>query len=172
MSNMGLDLSLGKRGIRVVRTAVGDRYVVEEMVRGGYNLGGEQSGHTIFLDYNTTGDGILTALQVLSIMVSRERQLDDLAKSMVPLPQVQFNTKIDREIDVLSMPKISRKIKAIQRELGKSGRILARYSGTEPVLRIMLEGEDEDKISRMGRELTDTIGQVMERMGRNADLQV
>ncbi len=169
MSNMGLDLSLGKRRIRVVRTAVGDRYVVEEMVRGGYNLGGEQSGHTIFLDYNTTGDGILTALQVLSIMVSKERQLDDLAKSMIPLPQVQFNTEIDREIDVLRMPKIRRKIKAIESELGKSGRILARYSGTEPVLRIMLEGEDEDKISRMGRELTDTIEQVMERMGRNTN---
>ncbi len=171
MSNMGLDLSLGKRGIRVVRTAVGDRYVVEEMVNGGHNLGGEPSGHTIFLDYNTTGDGILTALQVLSIMVSTQKQLDDLAKSMVPLPQVQFNTKIDREIDVLRMPKIRRKIKAIQRELGKSGRILARYSGTEPILRIMLEGEDEDKIAHMGKELTDTIGQVMERMGRDTHLQ-
>ena len=171
MSNMGLDLSLGKRGIRVVRTAVGDRYVVEEMVNGGHNLGGEPSGHTIFLDYNTTGDGILTALQVLSIMVSTQKQLDDLAKSMVPLPQVQFNTKIDREIDVLRMPNIRRKIKAIQRELGKSGRILARYSGTEPVLRIMLEGEDEEKIAHMGKELTDTIGQVMERMGRNTHLQ-
>jgi phosphoglucosamine mutase len=169
MSNMGLDLSLSKRGIRVVRTAVGDRYVVEEMVRGGHNLGGEQSGHTIFLDYNTTGDGILTALQVLSIMASRGRQLDDLAKSMIPLPQVQFNTEIDREIDVLRMPKIRRKIKAIERELGKSGRILARYSGTESVLRIMLEGEDEDKISRMGRELTGTIEQVMGRMGKDTN---
>ena len=169
MSNMGLDLSLSERGIRVVRTAVGDRYVVEEMVRGGHNLGGEQSGHTIFLDYNTTGDGILTALQVLSIMASRERQLDDLAKSMIPLPQVQFNTEIDREIDVLRMPKIRRKIKAIERELGKSGRILARYSGTESVLRIMLEGEDEDKISRMGRELTGTIEQVMARMGKDTN---
>ncbi|MFQ6079329.1 MAG: phosphoglucosamine mutase, partial [Thermodesulfobacteriota bacterium] len=171
MSNMGLDLSLSKRGIRVVRTAVGDRYVVEEMVRGGHNLGGEQSGHTIFLDHNTTGDGILTALQVLSIMVSRQRQLDELTKSMIPLPQVQFSTKIDREIDVLRMPKIRRKIKAIERELGKSGRILTRYSGTEPVLRIMLEGEDEDKIARMGRELTNAIGQVMEGMGRNIHSQ-
>jgi len=165
MSNMGLDLSLGKRGIRVVRTGVGDRYVVEEMVRGGYNLGGEQSGHTIFLDYNTTGDGILTALQVLSIMVREGRQLDELAQSMAPLPQVQFDTQIDREIDVLGMPEIRRKIEAIEGELGKSGRILTRYSGTEPVLRIMLEGEDEDKIARLGRELTDTIGRVMGRMG-------
>lgn len=166
MTNMGLDLSLGKRGIRVVRTAVGDRYVVEEMVRGGYNLGGEQSGHAIFLDYNTTGDGILTALQVLSIMVRKGRQLDELAQSMVALPQVQFNAQIDREIDVLRMPEIRRKIEAIEGELGKSGRILTRYSGTEPVLRIMLEGEDEDKIARLGRELTDTIVRVMERMGQ------
>jgi phosphoglucosamine mutase len=164
MSNMGLDLSLGKRGIRVVRTAVGDRHVVEEMVRGRYNLGGEQSGHAIFLDYNTTGDGILTALQVLSIMVRKGGQLDELAKSMVPLPQVQFNAEINREIDVLRMPEIRRKIKAIEGELGISGRILTRYSGTEPVLRIMLEGEDENKIARMGRELTDTIGQVMARI--------
>ncbi len=171
MSNMGLDLSLGKRGIRVVRTAVGDRYVVEEMVRGGYNLGGEQSGHAIFLDYNTTGDGILTALQTLSIMVGKQKQLDELAKSMIPLPQVQFNAEIDREIDVLKMDEIRRKIKAIEGELGKSGRILARYSGTEPILRIMLEGEDEDKITRMGKDLTDTIGQVMERIGRTTHTQ-
>jgi phosphoglucosamine mutase len=171
LSNMGLDLSLGKRGIRVVRTAVGDRYVVEEMVRGGHNLGGEQSGHTIFLDYNTTGDGILTALQTLSIMVGKQRQLDELAKSMVPLPQVQFNAKIDREIDVLKMPEIRRQIKAIEGELGKSGRILTRYSGTEPVLRIMLEGEDEDKIARMGKDFTDTIGQVMEKIGRSTHSQ-
>jgi phosphoglucosamine mutase len=171
LSNMGLDLSLSKRGIRVVRTAVGDRYVVEEMVRGGHNLGGEQCGHTIFLDYNTTGDGILTALQTLSIMVGKQRQLDELAKSMVPLPQVQFNAKIDREIEVLKMPKIRRKIKAIEGELGKSGRILTRYSGTEPVLRIMLEGEDEVKIARMGKDLTDTIDQVMERIGRSTNSQ-
>ncbi len=171
MSNMGLDLSLGKRGIRVVRTAVGDRYVVEEMVRGGYNLGGEQSGHAIFLDYNTTGDGILTALQTLSIMVGKQKQLDELAKSMIPLPQVQFNAEIDREIDVLKMDEIRRKIKAIEGELGKSGRILARYSGTEPILRIMLEGEDENKITRMGKDLTDTIGQVMERIGRTTHTQ-
>jgi phosphoglucosamine mutase len=166
MSNMGLDLSLGKRGIRVVRTAVGDRYVVEEMVRGGFNLGGEQSGHTIFLDHNTTGDGILTSLQTLSIMVRKQRQLDELAKEMVPLPQVQFNAKINMEIDVLGMPEIQQQIAVIEDELGKSGRILARYSGTEPVLRIMLEGEDEKKITRMGRELTDIIGGMLERTGR------
>jgi phosphoglucosamine mutase len=171
MSNMGLDLSLAKRGIRVVRTAVGDRYVVEEMVRGGYNLGGEQSGHTIFLDYNTTGDGILTALQTLSIMVRKGRQLDELAQLMTPLPQVQFNAKIDKQVDVLSMPEIRRRIEAIEEKLGKSGRILARYSGTEPLVRIMLEGEDEDKIARMGRELTDTIGQVMEGIGGSTNSQ-
>jgi phosphoglucosamine mutase len=171
MSTMGLDLSLAKRGIRVIRTAVGDRYVVEEMVKGRYNLGGEQSGHTIFLDYNTTGDGILTALQLLSIMVRQQKPLAELAESMVPLPQVQFNAPIDREIDVLQIPKIRRKIKAIEGELGKSGRILTRYSGTEPVLRIMLEGEDEDKIARLGKELMDSIGQVMEKVGRDTHPQ-
>jgi phosphoglucosamine mutase len=166
MSNMGLDISLGKRGIRVLRTAVGDRYVVEEMVSGGYNLGGEQSGHTIFLDYNTTGDGILTALQTLSTMVRKGRSLDELAQAMASLPQVQFNAKIDRKIDVLGMPEIRRKIKAIEGELGKLGRVLTRYSGTEPVLRIMLEGEDGNKIARMGGELVEAIEQVMESGGR------
>ena len=90
---------------------------------------------------------------------------------MVPLPQVQFNAKINREIDVLRMPEIRRKIKAIEGELGKLGRILTRYSGTEPVLRIMLEGEDENKIARMGRELADTIGQVMERIEKSTNSQ-
>jgi phosphoglucosamine mutase len=167
MSNMGLDLSLGERGIRVSRTAVGDRYVVEEMLRRGFNLGGEQSGHTIFLDHNTTGDGVLTGLQVLSIMARKGKTLDGLAQSMISLPQVQFNATIDRNTDVLKMKEIRQKIKAIKGALGKSGRILARYSGTEPVLRIMLEGEDEDKISRLGRELTDCIGQVMTKNRRS-----
>ena len=97
--------------------------------------------------------------------------MDELAKAMTPLPQVQFNAKMDTEVDVLSMPEIRRKIEAIEGELGKSGRILTRYSGTEPVLRIMLEGEDEDKIARMGRELTDTVDQVMEKVGRSSKSQ-
>jgi phosphoglucosamine mutase len=104
-------------------------------------------------------------------MVRQQKPLAELAESMVPLPQVQFNAPIDRKINVLQIPKIRRKIKAIEGKLGKSGRILTRYSGTEPVLRIMLEGEDEDKIARLGKELTDSIGQVMEKVGRDTHPQ-
>lgn len=157
MSNIGLDRAVKKSGGKVVRTQVGDRYVVEEMVRGGYNLGGEQSGHTIFLDYNTTCDGILTALQVLAIMKRKERQLDELAKVMEPLPQVLYNVEVKEKKDLYEFPEIEGRIKKIENSLGDSGRVLIRYSGTEPLLRIMIEGEDETKIHRFAQELVELV---------------
>jgi phosphoglucosamine mutase len=157
MSNMGLDRAVKKSGGKVVRTQVGDRYVVEEMVRGGYNLGGEQSGHTIFLDYNTTCDGILTALQVLAIMKRKERQLDELAKVMEPLPQVLYNVEVKEKKDLYEFPEIEGRIKKIENSLGDSGRVLIRYSGTEPLLRIMIEGEDETKLHRFAQELVELV---------------
>jgi phosphoglucosamine mutase len=157
MSNMGLDRAVKKSGGKVVRTQVGDRYVVEEMVRGGYNLGGEQSGHTIFLDYNTTCDGILTALQVLAIMKRKERQLDELAKVMEPLPQVLYNVEVKEKKDLYEFPEIDGRIKKIEKSLGDSGRVLIRYSGTEPLLRIMIEGEDETKLHRFAQELVELV---------------
>ena len=157
MSNIGLDRAVKKSGGKVVRTQVGDRYVVEEMVRGGYNLGGEQSGHTIFLDYNTTCDGILTALQVLAIMKRKERQLDELAKVMEPLPQVLYNVEVKEKKDLYEFPEIEGRIKKIENSLGDSGRVLIRYSGTEPLLRIMIEGEDETKLHRFAQELVELV---------------
>ena len=157
MSNMGLDRAIRKAGGKLVRTQVGDRYVVEEIVRGGYNLGGEQSGHTIFLDYNTTGDGILTALQVLAIMKQKGRPLDELAKVMEPLPQVLYNVEVREKRALSEFPEIEKRTKAIEKALGNSGRTLIRYSGTEPLLRIMIEGEDETKLHQFAQELVELV---------------
>jgi phosphoglucosamine mutase len=157
MSNMGLDRAIHKAGGKLVRTQVGDRYVVEEMVRGGYNLGGEQSGHTIFIDHNTTGDGVLTALQVLAIMKQKERPLDELAKVMEPLPQVLYNVEVKEKRELSEFPEIKKRTKEIEKALDSSGRILIRYSGTEPLLRIMIEGEDEKKLHRFAQDLVELV---------------
>jgi phosphoglucosamine mutase len=157
MSNIGLDRTMKKFGGKVVRTQVGDRYVVEEMVRGNYNLGGEQSGHTIFLDYNTTCDGILTALQVLAIMKKKERSLDELASVMEPLPQVQYTVEVKEKKDLSEFPEIQTRIKEIEKSLASSGRILVRYSGTEPLLRIMVEAEDETKLHQIAQDLVELV---------------
>ncbi len=164
MSNIGLDKTLKKAGGKVVRTQVGDRYVVEEMVRGEYNLGGEQSGHTIFLDYNTTCDGILTALQTLAIMKRKERDLDELARVMEPLPQVLYNVEVREKKAISHFPEIEERIRLIEQELSHSGRILIRYSGTEPVLRIMVEGEDEAKLHQYAQDLVE---RVKKRLGKD-----
>jgi len=153
MSNIGLDRTMRTQGGRVVRTQVGDRYVVEEMVRGGYNLGGEQSGHTIFLDYNTTCDGILTALQILAIMKRKGHPLDELAKVMEPFPQVLYNVKVKEKKDLSEFPEIQARISQIENDLAQFGRVLIRFSGTEPLLRIMVQGEDETKLHQYAQDL-------------------
>jgi phosphoglucosamine mutase len=157
MSNMGLDRSIQKAGGKIVRTQVGDRYVVEEMVRGDYNLGGEQSGHTIFLDHNTTGDGILTALQLLAIMKRKEKPLDELTGIMELFPQLLFNVEVREKKDLSEIPEIGRRVKEIEKSLGNSGRLLIRYSGTEPLLRIMVECEDEKKLRQYGHDLVELV---------------
>jgi phosphoglucosamine mutase len=163
MSNIGLDRAITEAGGEVIRTQVGDRYVVEEMVRGDYNLGGEQSGHTIFLDYNTTCDGILTALQVLAIMKQKGRSLDELAKVMEPLPQVLYNVEVKEKKNLSEFPEIEKRIREIEKSLRHSGRILIRYSGTEPLLRIMVEGEDETELHRFAQDL---MGLVKKHLGK------
>ena len=159
MSNMGLDIALRRAGGQVVKTAVGDRYVVEEMLRGGYNLGGEQSGHMIFLDHNTTGDGTLTALQVLAIMQRTGKTLSELAQVMIALPQVLLNVRVERRADLAEFPEILRIIQEIEAKLGEDGRLLIRYSGTEPLLRIMLEGPDKVEITGMAHAIADCVTQ-------------
>jgi len=157
MSNLGLDLALQELGIKMIRTPVGDRYVVEAMLRGGYNLGGEQSGHVVFLDHNTTGDGCLTSLQLLAIMVEKRQPLGKLKKIMTRLPQVLLNVKVKEKKDISRLPWARTRIAAVERELGKRGRILVRPSGTEPLIRVMLEGEDEEMIRQMAQEIAEEI---------------
>jgi phosphoglucosamine mutase len=156
MSNMGLEMVIKKAGGRMVRAAVGDRYVVEEMVNGGYNLGGEQSGHIVFLDHNTTGDGMLTALQVLSVMQKKGASLAELANVMKVFPQTQRSVRVKTKKDLSEIPPIQRLIKEYEKELDDQGRIVVRYSGTEPLLRIMIEGENEEKITRMADAMAET----------------
>lgn len=157
MSNLGLDLALRQAGGKVVKTAVGDRYVVEEMRRHNYKLGGEQSGHMIFLDHNTTGDGVITALQVLAIMQQTGKPLSELAAVMTSLPQVLVNVRVRKRVAIDKVPEIAARVRQVTAHLGDSGRVLIRYSGTEPLLRIMLEGEDQGEISTLAEELAELV---------------
>lgn len=158
MSNGGLDILAEKNGIKVLRTSVGDRYVLEKMVEGGYNLGGEQSGHIIFSDHATTGDGLLTALQLLSIIAKRQKPLSQLAAQMERLPQVLVNQKVVTKEGWAENARIASAIKEVENKLGQHGRVLVRPSGTEPKIRIMLEAPlEEDKL----REYADTVAEVI-----------
>ncbi|MBW2185026.1 MAG: phosphoglucosamine mutase [Deltaproteobacteria bacterium] len=153
MSNMGLDIALRNAGGKVVKTGVGDRYVTEEMLRNGYNFGGEQSGHMIFFDHNTTGDGTLSALQMLAIMQRTGKPMSELAKVMTALPQILINVRVKRRVDLATIPEIKQVIEHCEEQLGQSGRVLIRYSGTEPLLRIMLEGESDAQIKQLAGEI-------------------
>lgn len=157
MSNMGLDIAIRNAGGKIVKTAVGDRYVVEEMFKNGYNFGGEQSGHLIFLDYNTTGDGIQSALQVLAIMRRKERRLSELAQVMTALPQVLVNVRVKKKKDITTFPEVAALIADIEGKLNNEGRILIRYSGTEPLLRIMIEGVDREEIQAWAEEIAGLV---------------
>ncbi len=153
MSNLGLEQALIQMGARLIRTQVGDRYVVEEMRKRSLNLGGEQSGHLVFLDYNTTGDGILSTLMTLSVMLKEERSLSDLADVMETFPQVLNNLPVKSKPPLESLQKLPRAIEAAEEEMGQKGRVLVRYSGTENKLRIMVEGENEALINQVARDL-------------------
>jgi phosphoglucosamine mutase len=157
MSNMGLDIAMRRAGGKVIKTAVGDRYVVEEMRKGGYNLGGEQSGHMIFLDHITTGDGMLSALQLLAIIQRTGRSLSELAGVMIPLPQVLINVRVKKRQDIMTFPDIAALVKEVESKLADNGRLLLRYSGTEPLLRIMLEGQDKYEITAWAKEIADAV---------------
>jgi len=157
MSNLGLEHALQEMSIHLVRTPVGDRQVVERMRRGGYNLGGEQSGHLIFLDHATTGDGVLAALMVLAVALRRQKPLSELARVMQRVPQVLLNRPVRRKLPLESLPRTSKCLKNIEKKLGKRGRLLVRYSGTENKVRIMLEGPDEKKLRGWAQEIAQTM---------------
>lgn len=157
MSNMGLDIAMKKAGIKVLKTAVGDRYVVEEMVKGGYSLGGEQSGHMVFLDHSTTGDGTLSALQTISVMKKTGRPLSELASCMTTLPQVLLNVKIKKKRDLGEFPAVAAMISKAENDLLDKGRVLVRFSGTESLARVMIEGEDKQRITVIAQEIAESI---------------
>jgi phosphoglucosamine mutase len=157
MSNLGLEIAMQRMGGKLIRTQVGDRYVVEEMRRNAYNFGGEQSGHLIFLKHNTTGDGILGALQLLVAMKKKEQPLSELTQLMEPFPQVLMNVRTAEKTAVDHIPGFSERVASMAKSLGSNGRILVRTSGTEPVIRVMVEGEDEKLIDTMACELCDFI---------------
>jgi phosphoglucosamine mutase len=162
MSNMGLELFMKQMGGLLIRTQVGDRYVVEKMVKGGYRLGGEQSGHIIFLDYNTTGDGILSALMLLAVMVRKGKRLSELAGIITDFPQVLKNVQVAKRVTLSEVPRIASLIDDAERRLGDKGRVLVRYSGTENKVRVMIEGEDENLITRLASEIAETIQKELE----------
>jgi phosphoglucosamine mutase len=146
MSNMGLDQAIAKAGGRVLRTRVGDRYVVEELRRGGYSFGGEQSGHLIFLDHATTGDGTVAALALLAVMVESGKSVSELASCMTVFPQAQLGLQVSSKPELGSLPEVMRSIRDVEKKLGGSGRVLVRYSGTEPKVRVLVEGPDQKVI--------------------------
>ena len=146
MSNLGLDQCMAKAGGRVVRTRVGDRYVVEEMRKNGYSFGGEQSGHLIFLEHATTGDGTVAALALLSVMVQSGKPISELARMMDVYPQAQLNLAVREKPELGSLTAVMGAIREVEKKLGKDGRVLVRYSGTEPKVRVLVEGPDKKLI--------------------------
>jgi phosphoglucosamine mutase len=157
MSNLGLERALAARGGRLVRTAVGDRYVVETMREQGFLLGGEQSGHLVFLDQATTGDGVLAALRVLAVMVEEGCSLADLAKTMTRYPQVLLNFEVPDKRPLEELPAVQKAIGAVEKALGADGRVLVRYSGTEKKARVMVEGQDERVIRGHAENIAETL---------------
>src|SRR3989454_494992 len=157
MSNIGLEIALRDAGIDIVRCPVGDKYVMEEMIRRDLSLGGEQSGHVIFSDYLFTGDGLTTSLNVLKTMAATGRDLADLAADLTTYPQVLLNVRVERKVDLKTVPQIASVLADVESRLAGNGRLLVRYSGTEPLLRVMLEGRDQDEIRRWGEEIVAAV---------------
>jgi phosphoglucosamine mutase len=156
MANLGLERALEKSGLKLMRTAVGDRYVLEEMLRTGANLGGEQSGHILFLDDATTGDGMLTAVKLASI-IALQGPLDELLADLRIFPQKIVNVRVKAKPPLESLPEVARVFAAAEKALGKSGRVVLRYSGTEPLARVMVEAEHEDDVTRWTEALAEAL---------------
>ena len=157
MSNIGLERALATRGIGMVRTPVGDKYVLEEMLRRGARLGGEQSGHVIFRDYATTGDGLLTALRVLEVMRASGKTLDELSGGMTVYPQKLVNVRVSERKPLEDLPRVQAAIRTAEREFGGAGRVLVRFSGTEPLARVMVEGPEEEQVNATAERIAETI---------------
>ena len=157
MSNIGLEIALRDRGIALVRTPVGDKYVSESMLRDGFVVGGEQSGHVILAEHLFTGDGMATALAVMRVMAETGRELSDLAADLVTFPQTLVNVRVKEKIDVATVPEVAEAMQRVEKALDGRGRLLVRYSGTEPLLRIMIEGENQATVQAWAEEVADAV---------------
>lgn len=157
MSNMALEVFMQDRGGHLLRTRVGDRYVVEEMRKGGYLLGGEQSGHLVFMEHSTTGDGTLAALQLLRIMVGRQKPISEIAGLLTPFPQKLVNLKVKKKVPFEDVPVIQRAVRDAEAKLGRTGRVLLRYSGTEALARIMVEAQEETLVDELCAGLAEAV---------------
>jgi phosphoglucosamine mutase len=157
MSNIGLERAVANYGVKVVRTKVGDRYVVEEMRKNGYNLGGEQSGHLIFSDHTTTGDGTLAALQLLAVMCRQQKPVSELASIFQPVPQTLLNVVIKNKRELGELPSVMRAIQDVEKKLGKDGRVLVRFSGTEPKARVLIEGTDAARNEQYAQQIAQEL---------------
>lgn len=157
MSNLGFHLGLKEKGIEVLTTAVGDRYVMEEMRAGGYNLGGEQSGHIIFLDYNTTGDGLLSAIQLINVLQEKGKSLAELTKELTIYPQKMVNIKVENKHQVVENEKVAQVIKEVETEMDGKGRVLVRPSGTESLVRVMAEAEDAEALDEWVERIANVV---------------
>lgn len=153
MSNFGLEKRMNEAGIKVVKTGVGDKYVVEEMRKNGYNLGGEQSGHIIFLDHTTTGDGCIAALSVLAVMKQTKKKMSELNHVFEDMPQILINCRVKRRTDLHELPGYNDMIRNIEKKLAGNGRVFVRFSGTEPVIRVLVEGVDKTQINQFAEEI-------------------
>ncbi len=161
MSNFGLDETLKKHEGRVLRTKVGDRYVIEAMMKQDLNVGGEQSGHMIFRDFSTTGDGVVSALQILRIMVETGKPLSELKKCLAKYPQAQRNLKVREKRPLEQMPDVLKLVAEAEHELAGAGRVLLRYSGTEPKIRLLIEGRDGDRINAQADRIAGAVGELI-----------
>ncbi|MBP1950811.1 phosphoglucosamine mutase [Virgibacillus litoralis] len=161
MSNIGFYKALEENGMRSDKTSVGDRYVMEEMIRGGYNLGGEQSGHIIFLDYNTTGDGMLSAIQLINVMKETGKKLSELADEMEIYPQVLKNVRVIDKKSALTNPRINEAIEAVEKEMDGEGRVLVRPSGTEPLVRVMVEAPTKEACEKYADQVVAVIDDLL-----------
>ncbi|HEX3816894.1 MAG TPA: phosphoglucosamine mutase, partial [Chthoniobacterales bacterium] len=157
MSNFGLEEALAPHGGKVVRAKVGDRYVLEEMIRQNLNLGGEQSGHMIFRDFTTTGDGIISALQILRIMQTTGKSLGELKSCLTKYPQAQRNLKVKEKPALETLPQVMQLVNVTEKELRGKGRVLLRYSGTEPKIRLLIEGRERTQIDRQADRIAEAI---------------
>jgi phosphoglucosamine mutase len=157
MSNLGLELALAERGIALIRTSVGDKYVLEELLKGGGAIGGEQSGHLIFPEISLAGDGLITALEILRVVTERNRRLGELTSGYTRYPQTMINVRVARKPPLDSVPPIREAINALEKQMAGKGRLLVRYSGTENLARVMVEGQDEATINNHAQSIAQVI---------------